>query len=79
MSFMLKIALALQLTVVSAVALAGTSTDSKPTATEQDVTSPETDRPSCDACSDGYNSCLSEGISPDACRRAYANCFRNCL
>lgn len=89
MSFMLKIALALQLTAVSAVALAGTSADPKSTqiestqtestSTDQNFTGPVLGRVSCDACLDGFNQCLEEGISEAACRRTYANCFRNCI
>jgi hypothetical protein len=36
-------------------------------------------RPSCEACADGVNSCIEDGIAPETCRKAYERCFANCV
>jgi hypothetical protein len=72
MSFMLKIAFALQVAVVAAVG--GTSTSSEPAAS-----APVVDRASCSVCDEVYDSCIAEGITPAGCTRMVANCRKNCL
>jgi hypothetical protein len=85
MSFMLKIAFALQVTVAGAVGL-GTSTStstSAPTSTsaltEQAASVVEVDRPSCEVCDEVYDNCIAEGLTPAGCTRLVANCRKNCL
>ena len=92
MSFMLKIAFALQVTVAAAVGHGTSTSTSAPTEsaptesapiesapTEQSVADPVLNRASCDVCYEIYDSCIAEGISPAGCQRLSANCFRTCL
>ena len=81
MSFMLKIAFAVQLTVAGALGLGGTTTSTSTPAsapTEQSVSGPVQFRPTCDACDSAFDSCIDQGFSAAACRRMTANCYKNC-
>jgi hypothetical protein len=81
MSFMLKIAFALQITVAGAVGL-GTSTStstSTSTPAEQATPDPVLNRASCAVCDEVYDNCIAEGLTPAGCTRLVANCRKNCL
>jgi hypothetical protein len=81
MSFMLKIAFALQVTVAGAVGL-GTSTSTSASTsalTEQATPAPVVDRASCEVCDEVYDNCIAEGLTPAGCTRLVANCRKNCL
>jgi len=75
-SIMLKIAFALQVILAAAVGFGGTSSSSP---TEQGASGPVLSRASCSVCSEIYDNCISEGISPAGCQRLAANCYKNCL
>lgn len=83
MSFMLKIAFALQVTVAGAVGLGTSTTTSASTSTsaltEQAASAVEVDRPSCEVCDEVYDNCIAEGLTPAGCTRLVANCRKNCL
>ena len=78
---MLKIAFALQIAIAAAFGLAQTTGTSTSTSapTEQGVSGPVLSRASCSVCSEIYDSCINEGITPAGCQRLAANCYKNCL
>ena len=77
MSFMLKIALALPLTLAAVVGH-GTST-STAAPTTQAIPDPVANKLDCTTCDEIYDSCLAEGITVAGCKRMTANCYKNCL
>ena len=67
MSFMIKIALALPLTVLAAVSHGNSAS------------APAPERASCTVCDEVYDNCIAEGLTPAGCTRLVANCRKNCL
>ena len=77
MSFMLKIALALPLTLFAAVGHG--SSASAPAPAEQNAAELVPDKLDCSVCDEVYSRCLDEGITVAGCKRMTANCYKNCL
>lgn len=65
--------------VVSLLVLAATSIGSANPRPSPDVPDAQPMRPSCQACSDGVNACIEDGIAPEVCQKAFARCFANCI
>jgi hypothetical protein len=65
--------------VVALLVLAGASIGSAARRPVPDAPEAQPMRPSCQACSDGVNSCIEDGIAPETCQKAFQNCFKNCI